>query len=101
VNVTSTLFLVRLVPILPFSAVNYLAGLAGVRPSPYIMSTLIGMIPSAFIFTYLVDTMATGDLSLLEIGVRVALAGAVFGALFLLGRFLLARRHRKRMDRQR
>lgn len=100
VNVTSTLFLVRLVPVLPFSAVNYLAGLAGVRPSPYIVATAIGMTPSAFIFTYLVDSAARGELSLIEMGVRVALAGLAFAVLFLLGRVWLIRRHRARMRRR-
>lgn len=101
VNVTSTLFLIRLVPVLPFSAVNYLAGLAGVRPAPYIVATAIGMTPSAFIFTYLVDSVAQGELSLIEMGVRVALAGLAFAALFLLGRLWLVRRHRARARRER
>lgn len=36
---------VRLIPIIPFTAVNYAAGLTGVRPRDYALGTALGIIP--------------------------------------------------------
>ena len=36
---------VRLVPVLPFTAINYLAGLSAVRPRDYALGTAIGIVP--------------------------------------------------------
>lgn len=35
----------RLVPIVPFAALNYLSGLTAVRPSSYLLATVIGIVP--------------------------------------------------------
>lgn len=35
----------RLVPIVPFTALNYLSGLTGVRASSYLLATVIGILP--------------------------------------------------------
>lgn len=43
----------RLMPVLPFNAVNLAAGLASVPIWPYAAGTLIGVIPTSFIFTTL------------------------------------------------
>lgn len=39
----------RLVPVVPFVAVNYGAGLAGVRPAPFAAATALGMVPSTVV----------------------------------------------------
>lgn len=38
---------VRLVPLLPFAALNYACGLSAVRPRTYIVGTAIGILPVA------------------------------------------------------
>lgn len=38
--------LVRLVPLFPYAAVNYLSGLTAVRPRDYLIGTVIGIIPA-------------------------------------------------------
>jgi len=37
----------RLVPIVPFTALNYLSGLTGVRASSYLLATAIGIVPGS------------------------------------------------------
>lgn len=95
VRATSTLFLLRLVPVLPFSVLNYLAGLAAIRPVPYTAASLVGMIPSVFIFTYFVDAIASGMLTMRQASLRVFLAGSALAALFVGARILAARIHHK------
>jgi uncharacterized membrane protein YdjX (TVP38/TMEM64 family) len=56
------LLLLRLVPVIPYVAVNYLSGVARIKPRPFILATFLGSIPSVILFTYFVDTLATGAL---------------------------------------
>lgn len=48
----------RLVPIVPFTALNYLSGLTAVRPSRYLAGTLLGILPGT---TAYVAVGAYGD----------------------------------------
>jgi len=50
----------RLIPVVPFNALNFGAGLAGVRPGPYIASTMLGIIPGTAIYTYFADSLLAG-----------------------------------------
>ena len=50
-----TLLRLRLLPFVPFSAVSYGSGLAGVALWPYIASTVVGQLPSTLIYSYLAD----------------------------------------------
>ncbi len=45
----------RLLPIVPFNALNYAAGLTGLRFGSYAIGTVIGMIPGTFIVAVLAD----------------------------------------------
>lgn len=47
------LLVLRLVPLAPFSALNYVAGLTSIRRSHYVMATAVGIIPGAFAFALL------------------------------------------------
>lgn len=44
---------VRLVPVLPFTAINYAAGLTAVRLRDYVVGTALGMVPGTISFTAL------------------------------------------------
>lgn len=46
------LFVIRLIPVIPFCAVNALAGLTTITWRVYFISTIFGMIPPTAIFTY-------------------------------------------------
>jgi uncharacterized membrane protein YdjX (TVP38/TMEM64 family) len=45
--------LVRLAAVFPFLFVNYAFGLTGIRTLPYVIATLIGILPGAVAFVYL------------------------------------------------
>jgi uncharacterized membrane protein YdjX (TVP38/TMEM64 family) len=56
-----TLFLLRVVPIVPYVALNYIAGSATrIRTRDFLLMTLAGSIPSVFLFAWFIDTMAAG-----------------------------------------
>jgi uncharacterized membrane protein YdjX (TVP38/TMEM64 family) len=47
-----TLFL-RLVPVVPFSVVNLVPAILGVRLRPYVLATVLGILPSSVIYSHL------------------------------------------------
>lgn len=79
---------VRLVPVLPFTAINYSAGLTAVRWWPYFLGTAIGILPGT---TSYVALGAFG----LEPGWGTGLALAVLALLTLAGTAAAVRRKRK------
>jgi uncharacterized membrane protein YdjX (TVP38/TMEM64 family) len=46
-------FLVRLAPVFPFTYINYAFGLTGIATGPYVLATLVGMVPGTFAYVYL------------------------------------------------
>lgn len=44
---------VRLIPLFPFNALNYVAGVTAVRPRSYLLGTVVGIIPGTFAYTAL------------------------------------------------
>lgn len=71
-NEISVLFLLRLVPVVPFFVANLLPALVGVKLRNFIFTTALGIIPGAIIFTWIgvglgevFDRGETPDLSLL------------------------------------
>jgi uncharacterized membrane protein YdjX (TVP38/TMEM64 family) len=50
----------RLIPVVPFNALNFGAGLAGVKPSTYLASTALGIIPGTAVYTYFADALLAG-----------------------------------------
>jgi uncharacterized membrane protein YdjX (TVP38/TMEM64 family) len=47
-----SIFVLRLMPIVPFNGLNYAAGLTGVRPSRYVAATALGILPGTALFTF-------------------------------------------------
>ncbi|MGI3211010.1 TVP38/TMEM64 family protein [Roseovarius tibetensis] len=71
-NEISVLFLIRLVPAVPFFVANLLPALVGVRFFNFALTTVLGIIPGALVFTWIgvglgevFDRGDTPDLSLL------------------------------------
>ncbi|MHA7155624.1 TVP38/TMEM64 family protein [Arthrobacter sp. TMN-50] len=79
---------VRLVPVLPFTAINYSAGLTALGWWPYFFGTLIGILPGTMSF------LALGAFGF-ELGWPAQLALAVLGGLTLAGVILAVRSRRK------
>jgi uncharacterized membrane protein YdjX (TVP38/TMEM64 family) len=60
----------RLIPAVPFSVLNYAAGASSVRVAPYLMATLVGLLPGTAAVVILGDAL-TGNISPLLILVSV------------------------------
>jgi uncharacterized membrane protein YdjX (TVP38/TMEM64 family) len=80
----------RLIPLVPFSAINYAAGASAVRLLPFTLATLVGLLPGTAQMVILSDALATHGSPWLY------LASVCMGALGLTGLFLEIRRGRRR-----
>ena len=86
----SLLLVFRLVPVIPYPILNYIAGLSVITPSQYVIASAIGMVPSIYIFAYFVDAVAAGVMQPSQVLTRVMIAGGVL-AVFVVAIRLLAR----------
>lgn len=71
-NEVSVLFLLRLIPVVPFFVANLLPALVGVKTRNFVLTTVLGIIPGALVFTWIgvglgevFDRGESPDLSLL------------------------------------
>ena len=53
----AAILLLRLVPVVPFNMLNYVAGLSGVRPRDYVPATAVGIIPGTVVYAALGGTV--------------------------------------------
>ena len=88
-NEISVLLMLRLLPIMPFFAVNIIAALVGVRLKNFALTTILGIIPGALVFTWIgvgigdvFDQSATPDISLIW---SPQVLGPLVGLALLLG----------------
>jgi uncharacterized membrane protein YdjX (TVP38/TMEM64 family) len=92
-----TLFRLRLIPIVPFNALNFAAGLVPARFRAYVLSTALGIIPGTVVYTYFADSLVAGVTGARQRAlVHVAIAGALLIAISFvpaLARRLGQRRH--------
>ncbi|WAM31875.1 TVP38/TMEM64 family protein [Caldicellulosiruptor naganoensis] len=51
------ILLLRLVPILPYDAINYICGLSKIKYKDFILATLIGTVPACFLYAYLGENL--------------------------------------------
>jgi uncharacterized membrane protein YdjX (TVP38/TMEM64 family) len=56
----ATLFRLRLIPVVPFNALNFAAGLAPAPFRAYALSTALGIIPGTIVYTYFADSLVAG-----------------------------------------
>lgn len=47
------IFILRLIPLVSFDAISYVAGLTGISFSKFLIATALGMAPGTFVFVYL------------------------------------------------
>jgi uncharacterized membrane protein YdjX (TVP38/TMEM64 family) len=76
------LFRLRLIPVVPFNALNFAAGLAPVAFRPYALATALGIIPGTVVYTYFADSLISGATGARSRALlHVALAGALLIAI--------------------
>jgi uncharacterized membrane protein YdjX (TVP38/TMEM64 family) len=85
------LLICRLVPVLPYTLLNYAAAFSNVTPLQYAAATFVGIIPSTFIFAFFVDAIARGVMQPEDVFMRILVAGGVL-ALFVVATRLGAAR---------
>lgn len=72
-----TVILLRLIPLFPFNALNYLLGVTQVSTRDYVLGTAIGIIPGTIAFVYFGQSLAM--LSVVHIGLSViAIIGLIY-----------------------
>ena len=50
---TSTMAFLRILPVAHYTLVSYAAGIAGVRPGPYMLGTAVGILPASVLYPWL------------------------------------------------
>jgi uncharacterized membrane protein YdjX (TVP38/TMEM64 family) len=83
----------RLIPVVPFSALNYAAGASGVRVLPFTLSTVAGLLPGTAAVVILGDALAGHPSPLLFV---VSLCTSALGLAGLVAETLHYRRHHPR-----
>jgi len=73
---TKIVFLIRLSVLFPFTWVNYVLGLTGVRTGTYVMATLIGIAPATLAFVYIGAVAGEAANAAGQLRVAVYLLGA-------------------------
>jgi uncharacterized membrane protein YdjX (TVP38/TMEM64 family) len=53
----TTIALLRVCPIAHYTLCNYVAGVAGVRPLPFFLGTVVGLLPAAILYAFLGDSL--------------------------------------------
>lgn len=72
------LLTLRLVPLVPFNALNFGAGLTAMRWSTYALATAIGILPGTIVYTMFADALLEGSTrASRDAFVRVAVSGAL------------------------
>jgi uncharacterized membrane protein YdjX (TVP38/TMEM64 family) len=80
------LLILRVVPIVPYVALNYLAGLARFRVRDYTAATFVGSIPSCFLFAFFIDTLGDSAMGAAT-QLRIVGACAAIALLLIIGRW--------------
>ena len=63
-----TTALLRLLPVSPFTIVNYILGLSNVSFKDYVSGTAIGIIPGTIVYTYFLNSFISGQQSRIVFG---------------------------------
>ncbi|HLM71255.1 MAG TPA: TVP38/TMEM64 family protein [Polyangiaceae bacterium] len=83
----ATIALLRVCPIAHYTLCNYVAGVAGVRAGPFLLGTLVGLLPAAILYSFLGDSLLRpGSLKFI---VMASLIGVTVVISLVVGRRLL------------
>jgi uncharacterized membrane protein YdjX (TVP38/TMEM64 family) len=79
------LFVLRLVPLVPFNALNFGSGLTALRWRDYALATVVGILPGTLVYTFFAHALAEGSTSAsVEARTRLWIAAALLVALSLI-----------------
>jgi uncharacterized membrane protein YdjX (TVP38/TMEM64 family) len=92
----STMLYLRLIPIVPFNALNFSAGLSRVSIRDYVLGSLIGMLPGTLVYTYFADALIRGTGEARREAFLHFLAAAAFLVAFTLATAWIRRRRSPR-----
>ncbi len=85
------LLVLRLIPLVPFNALNVGSGLTAIRWRHYALATAIGILPGTLVYVFFADALVQGSTEAsAEARIRLFVAGALFLVLSLVP--LVARR---------
>ena len=79
-----SLLILRFIPGLPFAALNYGSGVAGVRLGDFILATAIGMAPSVYLFAWCADALWSGAMTEGDAAGKLVLVCALMIAIVLI-----------------
>ncbi len=89
------ILVLRLIPAVPFNALNFGAGLLSLRWRSYALATLVGILPGTAIYTFFADALLQGSLETSRTAaLRLLIAGALVLSLSALPRMLKRLRNR-------
>ncbi len=78
------LLVLRLIPLVPFNALNFGSGLTALRWRDYALATVIGILPGTLVYTFFADALVLGSSeATAEARTRLFIAGGLFLALAL------------------
>ena len=79
------LLALRLIPLVPFNALNVGSGLTALRWRHYALATVIGILPGTLVYVFFADALVRGSTEAsAEARIRLFVAGALFLALSLI-----------------
>jgi uncharacterized membrane protein YdjX (TVP38/TMEM64 family) len=85
------LLVLRLIPLVPFNALNFGSGLTAMRWRDYALATVVGILPGTVVYTFFADALVQGSTGASEAArTRLWIAGGLFLLLTLIP--LIARR---------
>jgi len=90
----------RLLPVIPMSAISFAAGIARVRFPNYLVASIIGTAASAWGFAYLADSIVSGAMGTSAVLWKIALACAVLLLLTIVPRLLARASAERSADHQ-
>jgi len=82
----SVILLLRLIPLFPFNALNYGLGLTQARMRDYVAATFFGIIPGAFVYSYLGASLAMFSpwrIGLAIVFILILIAASRIAAIFM------------------
>ena len=83
------LLTLRLIPLVPFNALNFGSGLTGISWGAYALATAVGILPGTAVYTFFADSLLQGSQEASrEALVRVLIAGGLLVLLSFLPRIL-------------
>ncbi|MGB8622450.1 MAG: TVP38/TMEM64 family protein [Paracoccaceae bacterium] len=101
-NEISVLFLIRLVPAVPFFVANIIPALVGVSPGRFVFTTFFGIIPGGLVYTWvgagLGEVFARGERPDLGIIFEPQILGPIMGLCALAALPIALKRLRRRKD---